>query len=174
MIFLYILAGLVVIFIILAIAGPKSYDVSRSIKIDRAKADVFNYIKYVKNQDEWSPWKNRDPEMKQEFSGEDGTVGFISKWDSDVKNVGSGEQEIIRIVENERLDTQLRFLKPWKSESHAYISVAGSDGSTEVTWGFSGTNKVPMNIFMLFMNIDKAVGKDFEEGLAKLKQVLEQ
>ena len=26
---------------------------------------------------------------------------------------------------------------------------------------------------MLFMNIDKAVGKDFEEGLAELKRTLE-
>lgn len=175
MIFLYIVAGLVALFIILAVIGPKSYNVSRSIAIDRSKSDVFSYIKYVKNQDEWSPWKKRDPNMKQEFSGVDGTVGFISKWDSDAKNVGSGEQEIMKIVENDRVETHLRFLKPWKSESNAYISVADTEGGkTEVTWGFSGKNKVPMNIFMLFMNMDKAVGKDFDEGLAELKRILEQ
>jgi hypothetical protein len=44
---------------------------------------------------------------------------------------------------------------------------------TNVTWGFSGRNKFPFSIFMLFMNMDKAVGKDFEEGLKSLKQQLE-
>ena len=44
---------------------------------------------------------------------------------------------------------------------------------TKVTWGFSGENKFPVNIFMLFYNMDKAAGKDFEEGLNSLKALLE-
>jgi hypothetical protein len=43
-----------------------------------------------------------------------------------------------------------------------------------VTWGFSGKNKFPFSIMMLFMNMDKAVGKDFEEGLDNLKSILEE
>jgi hypothetical protein len=42
-----------------------------------------------------------------------------------------------------------------------------------VTWGFSGKNKFPVSIMMLFMNMDKTVGKDFEEGLSSLKAQLE-
>ena len=45
--------------------------------------------------------------------------------------------------------------------------------TTKVIWGFSGKNKFPMSIMMLFMSMDKAIGKDFEEGLASLKQILE-
>lgn len=44
---------------------------------------------------------------------------------------------------------------------------------TRVTWGFSGINKPPANIFMLFFNMDKTVGKDFEEGFNNLKNHLE-
>ena len=44
---------------------------------------------------------------------------------------------------------------------------------TQVIWGFSGKNKFPISIMMLFMNMDKAVGKDFEYGLNKLKGILE-
>lgn len=40
-------------------------------------------------------------------------------------------------------------------------------------WGFYGVSKFLMNIMMLFMNMDKVVGKDFEEGLVKLKIILE-
>lgn len=173
MIFLYIIMSILVIIIVLAVAAPKTYQVERTIIIDKPLAEVFNYIKHIKNQDNWSPWKKKDPNMKQEFFGDDGTVGFIAKWIGN-KEVGEGEQEINNIVENERIESQLRFFKPWKSESDAFINVKELDTNrTEVTWGFSGTNKVPMNIMMLFFNMEKTVGKDFAEGLESLKEILE-
>ena len=170
----YILAGLVVLVLLLAAIAPKNYHVTRSVNISRPLPEVFDYIKHIKNQDHWSPWKKRDPDMKQEFVGVDGTIGFTSKWDSDHKQVGAGEQEIISIVENERMEAELRFLKPWKSQSTGFFETRDAgNGSTEVVWGFYGDNKFPFSIMMLFMNIDKAVGKDFEEGLAELKRTLE-
>jgi len=157
----------------LGLLAPKNYEVSRSIVIDRDLKDVFQYLKLVKNQDNWSPWKKKDPNMVQSSIGTDGEVGFISKWKGN-KQVGEGEQEIISIIENESIDTQLRFFKPWKSESIGHLLVNSvEDKQTLVTWGFSGINKFPMSIFMLFMNMDKMVGKDFEEGLANLKVFLE-
>ena len=111
--------------------------------------------------------------MTQEFIGVDGQVGFVSKWEGN-KDVGSGEQEIMGIVDNKVIETELRFFKPWKSQSDAYLKVEEiSTNKTKVVWGFSGKNKFPMSIFMLFMNMDKTVGKDFEEGLDSLKQILE-
>jgi hypothetical protein len=172
-IILYILIGIVVLIAVLGLIAPKSYDVSRSIDINRPISEVFNYARSLQKQDEWSPWGKRDPNMKKQFEGTDGQVGAISKWQGN-KEVGEGEQEITRIVDNERIESKLRFLKPWKSESDAYLQLSdnGSNG-TNFTWGFSGKNKFPMSIMMLFMNMDKAVGKDFEEGLASLKQILE-
>lgn len=171
--FLYILLGLAVIIFFLAIIAPKSYDVNRSIVINQPISKVFDYLKFLKNQDEWSPWGKRDPNMKKDFTGVDGQVGAVSKWEGN-KEVGMGEQEITRIVENEVIETQLRFLKPWKSQSDAYMKVEAQDADeTKVVWGFSGKNKFPMSIMMLFMNMDKAVGKDFEEGLSSLKARME-
>ncbi|RIA10088.1 polyketide cyclase/dehydrase/lipid transport protein [Flavobacteriaceae bacterium MAR_2010_72] len=173
MIILYIILGLAILVAIPAYVAPKSYDVSRSIEINRPLEDVFDYLKYIKNQNDWSPWKQKDPNMKQEFLGTDGEVGFISKWEGN-KNVGTGEQEITQIIPNKRIDTELRFLKPWKSASNGYLITSDlGNNSTKVEWGFSGNNPVPFNIFMLFFNFEKAVGKDFEEGLTSLKEVLE-
>ena len=170
---LYIILSIIVIVLILGLLAPKHYEVNRSIVVNKPISEVFNYLKYVKNQDDWSPWKKKDPDMIQTFEGTDGEVGFVSKWVGN-KDVGEGEQEIKRIVENESIETELRFLKPWKSQSDAYIRVVALENQqTNVTWGFSGKNKFPFSIFMLFMNMDKAVGKDFEEGLNSLKQQLE-
>ncbi|MBR9846494.1 MAG: SRPBCC family protein [Algicola sp.] len=170
---LYSIITLLLLFVVLAIMAPRHYEVNRSIIINRALPDVFNYLKHIKNQDQWSPWKKKDPDMKQEFIGTDGQIGFIAKWDGN-KEVGLGEQEIINIIENDRVEARLRFFKPWKSESDAVTKVEDvGGGQTKVTWGFSGKNKVPANIFMMLYNVDKHVGKDFEEGLASLKEILE-
>jgi len=173
MLFLYIVLAIIALILILGLVAPKNYEVNRSIIVNKPLSQVFDYLKYIKNQDHWSPWKKKDPNMKQTFEGIDGEVGFISKWVGN-KTVGEGEQEIKRIVQNESIETELRFLKPWESQSDAYIRVESiNNQETKVIWGFSGKNKFPFSIFMLFMNMDKAVGKDFEEGLNNLKQQLE-
>lgn len=169
----YIILGIVLLILILATIAPKTYNVSRSIEINRPKDEVFAHLKSLKRQNEWSPWAKRDPNMQQKFTGTDGEVGAINYWNGN-KQVGEGEQEITKIVEGERVESELRFLKPFKSTSDAYLVTesVGND-KTKVVWGFSGQNKFPMNIMMLFMNMDKAVGKDFEEGLVNLKAILE-
>ena len=173
MIVLYIVLGILVLILLLAMVAPKQYEVNRSIVIDKSLPEVFDYIKYIRNQDHWSPWKKKDPHMKQESVGTDGEVGFIAKWEGN-KEVGMGEQEILHIEHNQHIKSQLRFLKPWKSVSDAYIKVTEVDtNQTNVTWGFAGNNPIPFNIFMLFFNFEKTVGKDFEEGLESLKKILE-
>ncbi|GAA4900802.1 SRPBCC family protein [Flaviramulus aquimarinus] len=170
---LYAIIVIVTVFVFLVLIAPKSYEVNRSIVIKRRLSEVFQYLKYIKNQDYWSPWKRKDPNMKQEYLGNDGEVGFIVKWEGN-HDVGIGEQEILEIKDNEEIKSQLRFFKPWKSVSEAHIRVLKLDrNQTEVTWGFSGNNPIPFNIFMLFFNFEKTVGKDFEEGLASLKNILE-
>ena len=174
MTFLYIVFAIIALIIILGILAPKSYEVNRSIVVNKPLSEVFLYLKYIENQNYWSPWKKKDPDMKQTYEGVDGEVGFISKWEGN-KDVGTGEQEIKKIVENKRIDTELRFLKPWKSKSNGYISIEETeDGNTKVIWGFTGNNPIPFNVFMLFFSFEKTVGKDFQEGLSNLKQVLEQ
>ncbi len=170
---LYILAGIILLLLVLILLAPKTYDVSRSIEISKPKGEVFEYLKSLKKMDEWSPWAKKDPNMEKKFTGTDGEVGATSYWNGN-KDVGEGEQEITKIIEGERVESELRFLKPWKSTSDCYTEVKEDEnGQTKVTWGFSGKNKFPMSIMMLFMSMDKMVGKDFEEGLASLKSNLE-
>lgn len=111
-------------------------------------------------------------QCKKTFTGTDGEVGCISAWVGN-KDVGEGEQELTGIVENKEITTQLRFLKLFKSTSEAYVKVVEEQQATKVICCFSGVNKFPMTIMMLFMNMDKMAGKDFEYGLQKLKEILE-
>ena len=113
--------------------------------------------------------------MKTKFTGTDGTEGFISAWDSDNKNVGKGEQEIIKIVDGERIDYEIRFLKPFESTNWAFITTTSiNEDQTRVHWEFIAKMKYPMNLMLLFMNMEKMIGNDLAKGLQNLKSILQQ
>jgi len=173
MIALYIVGGIVALILLLMIIAPKKYDVSRSISINKPKDEVFQYVRSLEKMANWSPWDEKDPNMDKKFTGTDGEVGSVSYWNGN-KEVGEGEQEITKVVKGERIEAALRFFKPFKAESDCYFDFKGDNKSTDLTWGFSGKHKPVASIFMMFMgSMDKAVGGDFEKGLAKLKGILE-
>ena len=47
------------------------------------------------------------------------------------------------------------------------------DDTTTVKWSFDSRMSYPMNMMLLFINMDKMLGKDMEESLGNLKRVLE-
>ena len=168
------IAVIIAIPLVVALFIKKDYAVEREITIAKPKQVVFDYIKFIKNQDNYSKWNKIDPTMKKTYTGTDGNVGFISAWESQDKNVGVGEQEITKITEGERIDMKLRFKVPFEAQDDAYMTTTAIDSTTtKVTWGFSGAFPYPMNILGLFMNMDKQIGGDLEVGLTNLKTELE-
>lgn len=173
-IILIVLAILILVPLTAAIFVKKEYSVERSISINQPKQVVFDYVKYLKNQGKFSVWSKIDPNMKTEYRGTDGTVGFVSAWDSRVKEAGKGEQEIVNIKDGERIDYVLRFYEPMTSTDNAYLALKSkNESSTDVSWGFFGKMKYPMNLMLAFMDMDKMLGKDLEGGLNNLKSELE-
>ena len=171
---LVLIVLLVAALAVLAFVAPTGYKVERSVTINKPKAEVFAYVRNLKNQNQWGPWYKKDPSIKIETRGTDGTPGFVTSWNSTNKEVGEGEQEIKKITEGERVDTELRFKRPFESKSDAYIiTEAAGDTQTKVKWGFTGAMPRPMNIMLLMMDMDKEVGKDFDDGLSTLKTILE-
>lgn len=171
---LVLIVLLVAALAVLAYVAPTDFKVEREITINKPKADVFAYAKMLKNQNDWGPWFKKEPTMKQEFRGTDGTVGFTSAWSATSNEVGEGEQEIKRIVEGERLETELRFKRPFESRADSYlITDATGENQTKVKWGFTSSMPRPMNVMLLLVDMDKEVGKDFGEGLASLKVIME-
>ena len=53
------------------------------------------------------------------------------------------------------------------------ITEAAGDNQTKMKWGFTGSMPRPLNLMLIVMDMDKEVGKDFSEGLASLKTILE-
>lgn len=174
LIILIVILGIIALFLLLGLLTKKEYQVLREVVINKPRAEVFDFIRLLKNQNKYSVWASIDPAMKTEFRGTDGTVGFVSAWDSAEKNVGKGEQEILKIVDGEKVDYELRFLKPFESTSYATMATSPTtDEQTRVLWSFNGKMKYPMNLMLLFMNMEKMIGKDLDKGLQNLKVLLE-
>lgn len=172
-IILSIIGGLVVLFLLVALFVKSEYTIGRTIIINKSRQEVFNYIKYLKNQDHFNKWVMMDPNLKKEFKGVDGTEGFIYAWEGN-KRAGKGEQEIKRIAEGERMEVELRFVKPFEAVAQAPFTTESLDGNkTKLSWGMSSRMKYPMNIMLLFMDMDKLLGKDLELSLSNLKGILE-
>lgn len=168
-----ILLILIVIPLIIALFVKKDYAVEREIMINRDRQEVFDYIVMLKNQDNYSIWAQKDPDMKKSYEGTDGTVGFEAFWDSKDEEVGKGSQQITKIVDGKRIETKLKFKIPFEAEDDAYMTTEDANGGTKVKWGFTGAFPYPMNIMQLFMDMDEMVGKDLDSGLKNLKKVLE-
>lgn len=173
-----ILIAIGIIIALLLLVGlfvKKEYHVKKEVTINLPIQQVYDYIKLLKNQDNYSKWNKLDPAMKKSYKGTDGTIGFVSHWESDKEDVGWGEQEIKKIDEGKRIDVELRFIKPFESTSNAYVTTTAlSPNQTKVEWGFDGKMAYPTNLFLLFMDMQEMIGGDLQEGLDNLKKILEQ
>jgi hypothetical protein len=172
---LIIILFVIAIPFIMAVFLNKEYVVEREIIINKPKQQVFDYLKHLKNHDNFSKWASMDPNMKKKYKGIDGIVGFVSAWESAIKNVGVGEQEIKKITDSYRIDFEIRFIKPVAGKANAYLSTESiSKNGTIVIWGFESQMKYPMNLMLLFLNMEKKLGDDLETGLLNLKKILEE
>lgn len=160
--------------LIIALFVKKEYQVERSVHIRAEKSAVFNYIRSLRNHSDFAVWQKRDPNLIENYTGIDGEIGSVYSWKSNNEEVGSGEQEIVQLKLNERIDFELRFTEPMKTTANAYMLVGEDTGGTNVTWGIQGKTNWPFNIFYLFFDMDEAMGPDLKEGLTNLKVYFEE
>lgn len=153
---------------------PKEYAVQREVTINKPVDTVFNYVKFLKNQNEFSYWASIDPKMKTNYKGTDGTVGSVASWESKVKEVGVGEQEITKITQGKRIDFALRFKEPMQDTAEGFMSTEKiAQNQTKVKWAINGIIPYPMNIMLPMMNLDSMLGNDLQKGLDNLKEKME-
>ncbi|KMW58986.1 hypothetical protein AIOL_003967 [Candidatus Rhodobacter oscarellae] len=173
-ILLRLLTGIVLLVAVLALGSfllPREVAVARSVTIDAAPEAVFPHVNSLQKTEAWSPWMQRDPEVKLDYAGPEAGVGNKMTWASEDPQVGNGTQEITLSVENEKVETALDF-GPMGTAKASFTLAAAGEG-TEITWGFvTDTGYNPMARYMGMM-MDRWVGADYETGLGNLKSLVE-
>lgn len=170
-----ILIGLFLIigvFAVIVFMQPSEFRISRSCTINASTADVFAQVNSFFNWQAWSPWAKLDPNAKAEYEGPSEGVGAIFRWSGN-DQVGVGSETIIESRPNELITIRLEFEKPYKAINTAEFKFDSQGDETIVTWSMFGKNNFVSKAMGMFMNFDKMVGGQFEEGLNNLKSVVE-
>jgi uncharacterized protein YndB with AHSA1/START domain len=164
-----VMAVLFGLFILVGLLLPERMEVGRSIRVDAPPAEVFPLVNDLRQFNRWSPWTGG--EAGYEYSGPDAGAGQRMSWRSDDPQVGSGSQEIVASRPNQEVDMRLDFGPQGTADAAFYLEP--SDGGTLVTWTFGydvGDDLIGRYIGLIMKGM---VGDKYQEGLARLKRLVE-
>jgi Polyketide cyclase / dehydrase and lipid transport len=166
------LALLLIALAVVIALQPADFRITRNTTIAAPAAVVFANVNDFRKWEAWSPWAKLDPSMKVAYDGPARGPGMIYTWSGNNK-VGQGRMTIIESRPDDLVRIELEFLKPMAATNKTEFTFTPAGNQTAVNWTMTGTNNFFGKAFALFMNMDKMVGKDFENGLAQMKALLE-
>jgi uncharacterized protein YndB with AHSA1/START domain len=173
MIVVYIILGLIALILILAAIAGTACNFEKSIVIAAPLDKVWENVRTLHAINKWNPWMDLDPNMKVQYSGDDGTPGASFSWDSPVKQAGAGRQTILSVADRKQVATRVDFERPFKSVGWGDIDLSNEGSGVRVNWSIKSRMPYPFNIFKLFGTIEKSMDRDFGKGLNKLKMICE-
>jgi hypothetical protein len=93
------------------------------------------------------------------------------------EDVGEGSMTILESKPNERVKIRLDFVKPMEDTAEVVFTFAPASETTpdktKVTWEMSGQNNFLGKAICLVMQMTKEMERQFDEGLANMKSVVE-
>ena len=146
-----------------------AFHVARSIVIQRPPEEVFDTVVDYNTWTSWSPWLGIDKEASVTVNGDGTSLGSTYSWDGEL--VGAGEMEHAEQSRPSFIEDQLRFTKPFKSESGVRFDLQPVDGGTELTWHMDGS--LPWFMFWMLSSMETFIGMDYERGLRMIRDRLE-
>jgi uncharacterized protein YndB with AHSA1/START domain len=149
---------------------PDAFRIERSAVLKASPEAIFKHINDFHLWTAWSPWEKLDPDLKRTYSGAEQGVGAIYEWSGNGK-AGQGKMTILESTPYQRIVLELQFIKPFPATNRTEFTLTPKEGGTEVSWAMSGTHTFVNKLFTIFMDLDKFVAPQFEEGLANLGKV---
>lgn len=173
LLFFFILA-VIVVTAALSFLLPTSQKIERSEVINAPAKTIYQQLVKLENFNKFSAWSQQDSAAVYTIKGTDGTVGAYSSWTGSPEISGEGKIEITALEQDRKVEHKLHFTQPKEGNASSVFTLNENNGLTTVTWSFEMATPRPWNIFNLFYSMDKQMGKDFEQGLASLKSLIEQ
>jgi effector-binding domain-containing protein len=152
---------------------PQNAHVERAMVFKAAPDEIFTIVNDLTRFNEWSPWAKLDANAKYTLDPLRPPSGKGAKmsWTSEDPNVGNGSQEIVESEPFKLIKMKLDF----GSDGIAYgtFTFEPVEGGTRVVWAFdSDLGMSPVSRYFGLM-FDSMIGKDYETGLARLKELAE-
>ena len=170
------LLGTVLALAVVAIAGvvayaatlPEDFRIERSAVINAPADQIHPLVNDFKAWPAWSPWEEKDPDMKRTYSEPSSGEGAKYSWSGD-SEVGAGEMVIAESEAPSKVKFDMHFKEPMEARSTAEFTLTPQGDGTKVTWAMYGKNELLSRVFCMLMDMDKMLGKEFDKGLAAMK-----
>jgi len=167
-----VLSSAIAIVLILAATKPDTFNVKRAATVRAPPEKIFPLISDFHQWGSWSPYENKDPAMKRSYSGAVSGKGAVYAWDGNNK-VGSGRMEILDASSPSKIVIKLDFFTPFEGHNTAEFTMLPQGNATDLTWLMHGPAPFMSKVMQVFINMDNMIGRDFEIGLANLKNLAE-
>ena len=168
--FLKIFGFLIVVIIIVGLLLDNTVNVRRQVVIEAAPQAIHPYLSDLKQWPQWTPWKALDPSIKTTIGNISEGVGASQSW------VGESGAGALTITQSS-LDEGVIFSLNFEGDSTVYtsgITYQWDGKATTVTWYMTG-NMEPIIIGNYFAQLmDTFVGQSYQDGLDKLKALVEE
>ena len=167
-----VLVGIVAVFAGVVAMRPNSYRVARTATMAAPPEKVFGQVNDFRKWEVWSPWVKLDPAAKNTVGELSMGEGATFAWDGN-DDVGAGKMTILESKPNELIKIKLDFTRPMEDTSTTQFTFKPAGEGTEVQWEMYGEQNFVGKAICMFMNMDKMVGGQFEEGLSNIKKIVE-
>ena len=147
-----------------------SFNVDRTITIDRPLAEVYTLLGDFHEWPKWSPWLIQEPDCPIQTKGTPRVPDHQMTWSG--RLIGAGQIAIADMLPNQNICYDLNIFTPWKSRSKVVFKFKAVGNTTKLTWSMEG--HLPIFMFFFKKLMSGLVGSDYERGLAMLKDLLEQ
>ncbi|MEE4243837.1 MAG: SRPBCC family protein [Kangiellaceae bacterium] len=147
-----------------------TYKVQRSIIIEASAEQVYQKISDFEQWRSWGVWFTRDPNMTIKVIVNAAQGGHKITWQS--LSQGNGSMTLTEAVANQSLNYLLEF-PDMATSSNGRMTIENIDNKVKVTWSDSGDVGSDIVSRYIILFIDGLIGKDFEQGLLQLREIVE-
>lgn len=166
---LLIIAAAIAVILLYAATKPSTFSISRSADIRATPEKIFPFVNDLADHEKWSPFA-RDPKVNNKVGTPSAGTGARVDFDGSC----AGTLSITNSRPSSKIAMRLLMTKPMKADNTVEFSFVPQGNATNVTWTISGKQPYLGKLMSVFINCDKMVGKQFEQGLADLKKLSEQ
>jgi len=164
-----VLLSLLLLFILSNFFLKENTTVQRSIEIERPINQAFMNVANVTEWEKWDPWCTVDSTVVNSYPQAVYGLNAQRSWISEES--GNGNMTITAMELNKKIEFDLQFTEPFKSEAKVSFTFEQIKGKTIVTWAMYQEYSFFFRVFGLLA--DKIIGPDFKLGLENLKTLSE-
>ncbi|MCA9061563.1 MAG: SRPBCC family protein [Planctomycetaceae bacterium] len=146
-----------------------AFTVEKFIDVNASAEKAFDTVADFITWTTWSPWLRIEPDAKVTVSDDPRSVGSMYAWTGEL--VGQGQMTHSQLDRPSRIESDLLFRKPFRSQSRVTFSIEPQGEQSRIRWIMNGS--LPWFMFWMRPMMETYVGMDYERGLKMLKELIE-